>query len=271
MQLVTRQSDTTTALGADSLRGRLMLLEIDVLRFDLEQRILFYDKLAYMVFVKRQLDEGPKTLGEKLRLLRRGQAVSLDMMERDTHIQRRYLEALERGRYDQLPEPMYARNFIRAYARVLGADETYLLEFYEDECGRCDLVEPMQTPRQKVRSGRLAIWSRYVKFGLLALVFIAVSGYFLWQLNQLLAPPKVTVLTPQDQLLTDEAEVIVSGFIESEASVFINGVFVVVNEDLTFSSTVHLQEGMNVISVEAMRRYSRTAQLQRVVVFDPVR
>jgi len=224
-----------------------------------------------MVFVKRQLDEGPKTLGEKLRLLRRGQAVSLDMMERDTHIQRRYLEALEHGRYDQLPEPMYARNFIRSYARVLGADETYLLELYEDECGRCDLVGPMQTPRQKVRTGRLAIWSRYVKFGLLALVLMAVAGYFVWQLNQLLAPPGITLLTPQDQSLTQEAEVAVSGSIDSEASVVVNGEPVVVNEDLTFTSVVYLKEGVNVITVEASQRYSRTTVVERIVVFDPVR
>ena len=95
-----------------------------------------------MVFVMRKLDRVPQTLGEKLRALRRGQAVSLIMLEETTHIQRRYLEALERGRYDELPEPLYTRNFIKAYARVLGADETYFLELYEQESGRMDLLAP---------------------------------------------------------------------------------------------------------------------------------
>ncbi len=223
-----------------------------------------------MVFVKRQLDEGPQTLAEKLRMLRRGQAVSLDMMERDTHIQRRYLEALERGHYEDLPEPMYARNFIRAYARVLGADETYLLELYEDECGRCDLVGPMQTPRQKVKGARLAIWNRYVKFGLIACAMIAIIGYFGYQISEVLAPPEIILLTPEDQSLTHEAVVTVSGLVDGEASVFVNDQPVVVNADASFSVDVDLQEGLNVISVEAERRYSRRTRVERYVVFDPV-
>ena len=222
-----------------------------------------------MVFVKRQLDDSPQTLGEKLRLLRRGQAVSLDMMERDTHIQRVYLEALERGHYDALPEPMYARNFIRAYARVLGADETYLLELYEEECGRCDLVAPMQTPRQKVKSARLAIWNRYVKFGLVFCAVIAIVGYFGWQMSELMAPPEVVLLTPSDESLTYEAEVTVSGVVDGEASVFINQEPVVVNADASFSTPVELQEGLNIILVEAERRYSRKTVIERHIVFDP--
>lgn len=222
-----------------------------------------------MVFVKRQLDEVPKTLGEKLRTLRRGQAVSLDMMERDTHIQRRYLEALERGRYEALPEPMYARNFIRAYARVLGADETYLLELYEDECGRCDLVGPMQTPRQKVKGARLAIWNRYVKFGLIVFAVIVIIGYFGHQVSEVLAPPEIVLLTPEDRSLTHEAVVTVSGIVDGEATVYVNNQPVVVNADASFSVDVDLQEGLNVILVEAERRYSRTARVERYIVFDP--
>jgi transcriptional regulator with XRE-family HTH domain len=223
-----------------------------------------------MVFVKRQLEEGPQTLGEKLRLLRRGQAVSLDMMERDTHIQRCYLIALERGRYEDLPEPMYARNFIRSYARVLGADETYLLELYEDECGRCDLVGPMQTPRQKVRSGRLVIWNRYVRLALLLSVIGAVTGYFGWQVSEVLAPPEIVLLTPEDQSLTRDAVVTVSGLVDGEATVYINGQPVVVDSDATFSADIDLQAGLNVISIEAERRYSRRTFLERYVVFDPL-
>jgi cytoskeletal protein RodZ len=222
-----------------------------------------------MVFVKRQLEEDPKTLGEKLRLLRRGQAVSLDMMERDTHIQRRYLEALERGLYEDLPEPMYARNFIRSYARVLGADETYLLELYEDECGRCDLVGPMQTPRQKVRTARMMIFNRFLKLALIASVAFIIVGYFGWQISELMASPEVVVFTPEDQLLTHEASIIVSGLVDGEATVYVNTIPVVVDQDAMFSSTVDLQEGLNVISIEAERRYSRRTLVERYIVFDP--
>lgn len=221
-----------------------------------------------MVFVKRQLDSIPQTLGEKLRALRRGQAVSMDMMEKETQIQRKYLEALERGRYEDLPEPIYTRNFIRAYARSLKADESYFLELYEEECGLCDLVEPMQTPRQKVRSIKFLVWNKFVKFGLLAIVAIVFLGYLGLQVQKIISPPEVVIFSPVDSSVTDKAQVLVEGLVEDESTVTINGTQVVVNPDNTFSELIDLDKGLNVIVVEAERRYSKKAIVVRRVIFD---
>lgn len=223
-----------------------------------------------MVFVMRRLDRVPKTLGEKLRALRRGQAVMLDVIERDTHIQRRYLEALERGRYDQLPEPLYTRNFIRAYARILKADEQYFIELYEEECGRCDLLEPMRLPRQRVRKGSLFNLPRMVAAGMVALVMLAVVGYFGWQVTELTRPPELVLYAPNDGMATTTALLPVTGeVVKGEVTLTINDEPVIVNADNTFALTVDLERGLNVIKVEAKRRYSRPAVLYRRVVFEP--
>lgn len=222
-----------------------------------------------MVFVMRKLDRVPQTLGDKLRALRRGQAVSMEMMERATHVQRRYLEALERGRYEELPEPLYTRNFIRAYARVLQADEEYFLELYSEECGRCDLVEPMRTPRQKVRKSRFFVWNRFMKVGVLSFIALAVVGYLGWQIHSVMSPPQVVLLSPTDASITSNAMVEVEGVVEGEATVYVNGQQVVVNQDQTFEALVDLDRGLNVITIEAERRYSRRAVVERRVVFDP--
>jgi len=221
-----------------------------------------------MVFVMRKLDRVPQTLGEKLRALRRGQAVSMEMMEKDTLIQRRYLEALERGRYDELPEPLYTRNFIRAYARVLKADETYFLELYEEECGRCDLVEPMQTPRQRLRRVKLYVWNRFIKFGAVLAVALALFGYLGWQIQAIIEPPSVILFSPVDSTITHEPMIELDGYVEEDATVYVNGEQVVVNPDNTFSTTLDLEKGLNIIRIEAERRYSRRALVERRVVFD---
>lgn len=222
-----------------------------------------------MVFVKRKLDCEPRGLADKLRALRRNQAVTLDMMERKTHIQRNYLEALENGRFEDLPEPMYARNFIRAYARVLGADEKYFLELYDEECGLCDLIEPMCSPRQRVRPKRFYIWSRVVRYGLIASLLLCVLGYIGYQVISIITPPEIVLLSPADDILTHEANILVHGFVEGEASVYINGEPIVVNDDFTFQARVDLDQGLNDLLIEAERRYSRRAVIQRSVVFDP--
>lgn len=222
-----------------------------------------------MVFVMRQLDRMPQTLGEKLRALRRGQAVSLDMMEEQTHIQRRYLEALERGRYHELPEPLYTRNFIRAYTRLLGADETYFLELYAEESGQTDLLAPHRLPRQRVDRSWLFVPAKFLRVfafcGLGAIIF----GYFSWQMYGMFRAPSIVIDSPADGIRADSALVEVKGHVENEdVSLVINGHGVVVNDDQTFSTTVDLSRGLNIIRIDGTRRYSQKATEYRHVVFD---
>jgi len=222
-----------------------------------------------MGFVMRKLDRDAQTLGDKLRALRRGQAVSMDMVEKETRVQRRYLEALEHGRYDVLPEPLYTRNFIRAYARALGADELYFLEQYEEECGRCDLVAPMQGPRQRAKFTRFFVWNKAIVVGAVCLAFFGLFSYLGSQVHSILTPPEVVVLRPTEAAVTDQAIVHVEGLVQGEATVYINGEQVVVGEDQIFSTEVDLERGLNTITVEAERRYSRRAVHERQVYFDP--
>ncbi|HRH31864.1 MAG TPA: helix-turn-helix domain-containing protein [bacterium] len=223
-----------------------------------------------MVFVMRKLDEIPETLGEKLRALRRTQAVSLPMLEEKTRIQKKYLEALERGRYDELPEPMYTRNFLRAYARALGADEDYFLELYAEEVGQTDLLGPHRLPRMRVRKGRFLVFSRFTAALAVLLPAFLIIGYLLWQTSSLLRPPEVVISSPKDGSAVQTALLPVLGSVTtSDVTVMINGKTVVIDESLHFSTEVDLTRGLNVVTVIAKRRYSREAVIYRRVVFDP--
>ncbi len=222
-----------------------------------------------MVFVMRKLDRVPQSLGEKLRALRRGQAVSLIMLEETTHIQKKYIEALERGRYDELPEPLYTRNFIKAYARVLGADETYFLELYEEESGRMDLLAPHRLPRMRVRKSWFFSSAMFLKFSAFAMVATLFFGYFVWQILGVIRAPSIVIDSPADGFTAESALVTVHGHVENtDVTLFVNGHSVVVNSDNTFTEMVDLSLGLNVITVEGTRRYSQKATEYRRVVFD---
>jgi cytoskeletal protein RodZ len=60
------------------------------------------------------------TFGEKLRSVRLEKGVSLEAISEETKISHRYLEALERLDHAVLPGTVFARNFARQYARVIG-------------------------------------------------------------------------------------------------------------------------------------------------------
>ena len=59
-------------------------------------------------------------LPERLLAAREAKGVDLYRAERDTKIRARYLGALERGDYRELPGAVYTKGFLRNYALYLG-------------------------------------------------------------------------------------------------------------------------------------------------------
>ena len=66
-------------------------------------------------------DPGPG-LPDRLSAARERKGVDLVRAERDTKIRVRYLSALERGDYRDLPGAVYTKGFLRNYAIYLGLD-----------------------------------------------------------------------------------------------------------------------------------------------------
>ena len=79
------------------------------------------------------IDRPPESLGGRLRLAREGAGLGLSELAQRTHVRRAYLEALEEGRYQELPEDVYSRNFVRLYAQTVGLEAAPLLELYQRE------------------------------------------------------------------------------------------------------------------------------------------
>ncbi len=73
--------------------------------------------------------EPPETpgIGHRLQEARHQKGLNLGDVERQTRIPRQYLQALEADQFGLLPAPVYARGFLRNYARFLGLDENELL------------------------------------------------------------------------------------------------------------------------------------------------
>ena len=73
------------------------------------------------------------SLSDALRDARVAKGLELNDIAEITHVRREYLEALEEGRYGDLPEDIYARNFLRLYAQAVGLDDVKLLERFSRE------------------------------------------------------------------------------------------------------------------------------------------
>lgn len=89
-------------------------------------------------------------LGDAFRSERSRRGISLNDAERTTRINRVYLEAIEDGRLETLPAPVYTRGFVRLYARYLGLDPVAAVDAIPEGLPRPAGLEPMPGMRRSV-------------------------------------------------------------------------------------------------------------------------
>lgn len=99
----------------------------------------------------------PHSLGEMLRRAREAKGLELSDVAEVTHVRKEYLKALDTGRYADLPEDVYTRNFLRLYATAVGVDVGRALELYaserRDALGLNSIEERLEAQRAAVAEG----------------------------------------------------------------------------------------------------------------------
>jgi cytoskeleton protein RodZ len=114
------------------------------------------------------------TIGQLLRETREGMGSDLNRVATALRIRAAYLEAIEEGRYDQLPGAVYALGFVRAYATHLALDGEEAVRRFKLEAegfeGQRGLTFPVPLAERSVPGGTM----------LLVAVILAICGYGLW-------------------------------------------------------------------------------------------
>ena len=91
-----------------------------------------------------------------------------------------YLDAIERGQYENLPGPTYAMGFVRTYAEYLGLDGDQIVDRFKHEVEGIDsqtkLHFPMPAPEGKMPGGAV--------FLVAALLFAGAYGVWFYLSNQ---------------------------------------------------------------------------------------
>jgi cytoskeletal protein RodZ len=88
------------------------------------------------------------TFGQALRDAREDLGVSLAEAERETRINRRYLEALENEDATAMPPAVYTRGFIRTYCQYLGLNPDSMLDVYGPQRAIDDRVQIRPIPAE---------------------------------------------------------------------------------------------------------------------------
>ncbi len=73
-----------------------------------------------------------ESIGEKLRQTRESKGYTIEQIARDTHIAKRFLEALEAEDFEQFPGDPYLMGFMRTYAEYLGLNPEEIVLLYKN-------------------------------------------------------------------------------------------------------------------------------------------
>lgn len=118
------------------------------------------------------------SLGGHLRESRTARGVSLDDIARATRVTKSYLEALEDERMADLPAPVFARGFIRAYCQFLQVPAEEALAEYGRLVGG-EASPPRFAPNRSRRPSRLG-GSLAMSVVLLVVLGLALVAVTLW-------------------------------------------------------------------------------------------
>ncbi|GAP95671.1 helix-turn-helix domain-containing protein [Leptolyngbya sp. NIES-2104] len=134
----------------------------------------------------REQAERLAELGNRLRDRRQSQDISLEKVAGATCIQPRLLKAIEQGKIEELPEPVYIHSFIRQYADAIGLNG---VEFASEFPTTGVMALPtIRTSWRSLPGAQLRPMHLYLMY--MVLIFGAVNGlsYFLNRSTQASLP-----------------------------------------------------------------------------------
>ncbi len=202
-----------------------------------------------------------KTIGEKLKEIRQEKNISLSKAAKDLNIAYKYLEALERNQFSQLPGRTYFKNFLKRYCQYLRLDFSQLwrqareLGYFEPKGG--GLGKTYFFP-----------WRKVFRLALIVIIFLAIFIFLAWRVEQIFRPPYLHIIEPIDGLITSQGEIRIYGQSLKEADIVINNKAIFVDNQGFFETKIDLQKGLNLIKISARKRYSRENVVNRRVLLN---
>lgn len=225
---------------------------------------------SHAVFFKSKSITAIQTVAELLVFARTQRQSTVDEAAAELQISPFYLEAMEQGDYARLPSLVYSRNFIRQYGTWLGLHVPPLVTLFEEEWKLFEKLQPVliDVPRRPLGIKSSDLWKlpRYARLAMASTIVLALFAYLGLELYQLRQPPVLTVESPSEEQMVARQLVQVRGQTEPEAEILINNQSITSDAEGRFNEKVALLPGVNIIQIQAKKKYSRENKVYRKII-----
>lgn len=206
------------------------------------------------------MTEQDHKLGEVLRAAREAKEIDLIRVERDTKIRERYLSALERGEYRELPGAVYTKGFLRNYGAYLGLDPEYLIDLYRLETSAIAAERPIRpSPPRPITVRRRRTFVVTPGAVAAAILTILVGAFVAWlgyEFVNFARTPELRIVEPAgDVSAHTESTITIRGVTAPDAEITVSGLpenpSTTADADGNFEMTLGLLPGSNEIHLVA--------------------
>jgi cytoskeletal protein RodZ len=214
--------------------------------------------------------ESNQTLGEKLRSARIKKEASLAEAESATKVRAKFLSALERGKWDDLPNEVYVRGFVLAYAKYLGIDLDQINIDLEIETSLQRQQEKTAISyNNSVRDVKVLITPKLIGYGFLLIFVLSMFSYIIYQVSSFAGSPVLKIATPSNNQIFETDAIDIDGVADKDTTLTVNDETIPVTNDGSFTTNLKLHRGVNVIKVKATNKVQKETSEILTVEYKP--
>ena len=126
---------------------------------------------------------------QELKRIRESKGLRLEDISSRYKIRPSFLESIESGSFEDLPEPVYTKTFVKTYAGLMGVDAGPILARYAKYIEKTMPAPPPEPPDEQIREARAenAIFDRLGSMGsrlgwaVLTLAVVVILGIYVFQ------------------------------------------------------------------------------------------
>ncbi len=119
-------------------------------------------------------------LGEYLKQARKKKRLSLEQITSQTRIQEHHLQALESEDFANLPAKVFAKGFVRSYAKALGLDEEEAIQCFLETSGTFYEQHQPEQPQPHVQVKLEAAHRQSINWNLVVVVLVVIAAGAVW-------------------------------------------------------------------------------------------
>ncbi|SRR5258708_35637240 len=210
-----------------------------------------------------------KTIGELLKEARIAKGFSRNELGEMSHIKVTFIEAIENGRFGELPPFATTLGFVKSISHFLDMDENQAISVFRRDYppklkGSFDFAQD----DKKKEIGKKVSWGPRMTFlvGVLVVV-IMVLGYLGFQYRKFNSAPYLVVDQPTEGETLYSRTVEVKGKTEIDATVVVNNQPVLIDGNGNFDTQVDVNKDKNQIVVTAKSRSGKESVISRTIRF----